>query len=79
MKLPSYRKNISKLSVEINPVDSYGNPTKKRGLLVRNKQDLDNYRELLKHEKLESLLETIDKVNPPTLERGKTKSDIIEL
>ncbi len=79
MKLPSYRKNISKLSVEINPVDTYGNPTKKRGLLIRNKMDLENYRELLKHEKLEALIETIGKVNPPTIERGKTKSDLIEL
>lgn len=36
MKLPSYRKSTSRLVAEINPVDTYGNPTKKRGLLIRS-------------------------------------------
>jgi hypothetical protein len=79
MKLPGYRKSPSRLVAEINPVDSYGNPTKKRGLLVRNAQDLANYRELLAHEKLDGLMKNLEEINPPAVERGKAKSEIIEI
>lgn len=79
MKLPAYRKSSTRLVVEINPVDSYGNPTKKRGLLVRSFQDLQHYRGLLAKEKLDDLLKSLDQTNPPTVERGKNKSEIIEI
>lgn len=78
MKLPGYRKSPSRLAAEINPVDPYGNPTKKRGLLVRSVQDLSNYRQLLHQEKLDSLLRTLDQINPPEAKQERTKS-IIEI
>jgi hypothetical protein len=78
MKLPGYRKSPSRLVAEINPVDPYGNPTKKRGLLVRSVRDLSNYRQLLHQEKLDGLLRTLDQINPPEAKQEKTKS-IIEI
>lgn len=79
MKLPAYRKSASRLVAEINPVDPYGNPTKKRGLLVRSAQDLGNYRELLAKEKLDELMKSLDEINPPMAERGKAESEIIKI
>jgi hypothetical protein len=79
MKLPAYRRSPSRLVAEVNPADSYGNPTKKRGLLVRSFPDLQNYRELLAKENLDDLLKGLDEVNPPAAERGKTKSEIIQI
>jgi hypothetical protein len=79
MKLPGYRKSPSRLVAEINPVDPYGNPTKKRGLLIRSAQDLANYRELLGQEKLDGLLETLGQINPPAAERERAKSEVIEI
>jgi hypothetical protein len=46
------------------PVDGSGSPTKKRGLVLRSKQELEEFRELFVFEKLLPLLEGVDKVNP---------------
>jgi hypothetical protein len=35
LKPPPYRSSPSQLVVEINPIDASGNPTKKRGLILR--------------------------------------------
>ena len=40
LKLPPYRSSPSQLVVEINPIDASGNPTKKRGLILRNPIEL---------------------------------------
>jgi hypothetical protein len=79
MKLPTYGKSTSKLVVEINPVDSYGNPTKKRGLLIRSMHDVKSYQDLLAHGKLGDLLNVLKELNPPVVERGDSKSEVIEL
>jgi hypothetical protein len=79
MKLPGYRKSPPRLIVEVNPVDSYGNPTKKRGLIIRSNADLKEYREILANKKIEELLDALQKVNPPMVERGKTSGEVIEI
>jgi hypothetical protein len=79
MKLPGYRNSPSRLAAEINPVDSYGNPTKKRGLLVRVISELKSYREIFSSDKLSSLLEALDRVNPPLQKPSEPRKEIIEL
>ncbi len=80
MKLPGYRRSPSKLAAEINPVDAYGNPTKKRGVLIRNLAELENYRKLFTNQKLDNLVGTLEKINPPSQKRGEPgKADVIEL
>ena len=72
LKLPSYKNNPPRLAVEINPPDKSGNPKKKRGLILRSSQELEEFSKIFQFEKLSSLLKTIDKVNP------QTKSEIGE-
>mgnify|MGYP000023417926 CR=1 FL=1 len=79
MKLPGYRKTPSKLAAEINPVDAYGNPTKKRGVLIRDIMELESYQKLFTTPKLSMLVEAIEKINPSGRERKAERSDIIEL
>ncbi|MFN4132879.1 MAG: hypothetical protein ACK4GQ_00685, partial [Candidatus Hadarchaeales archaeon] len=79
MKLPGYRKSPPRLIVEVNPTDSYGNPTKKRGLIIRGMADLEEYRKILANKKIEELLEALAKVNPPLVERGKTGGEVVEI
>lgn len=79
MKLPGYRKSPPRLIVEVNPVDSYGNPTKKRGLILRTSEDLNEYRQILANKKIEELLEALHQVNPPMVERGKGSGEVIEV
>jgi hypothetical protein len=80
MKLPGYRKTPSKLAAEVNPVDSYGNPTKKRGVLIRDTAELESYRKLFTTPKLATLVEALERVNPSGQRRGEAgRPDVIEL
>ena len=79
-KLPPYRSSPSRLAVEINPVDASGNPTKRRGLLIRFPDEYDAFRDILNDEKLPRLLEMLDKVNPGSGRRAKRlDEDVIEI
>ena len=51
LKMPAYKSIPARLAVELNPADSSGVPTKKRGLVLRSKEELEQYRELFQFEK----------------------------
>jgi hypothetical protein len=79
-KLPPYRSSPERLAVEINPVDASGNPTKRRGLLIRSLDEYEAFKEILTDEKLPKLLEMLEGVNPETGRRGRGKDkDVIEI
>ena len=62
LKLPNYQGSFS-LALEINPVDSSGFPTKKRGIIIRTSSELDSTRNLLSTENLFALSKNIEAVN----------------
>jgi hypothetical protein len=64
LRLPSDGKRPASLAVELNPVDELGKPTKKRGLVLRNGGELQEFRKLINDEKLTTLMDKIDEVNP---------------
>ncbi|KXA94384.1 hypothetical protein AKJ65_04550 [candidate division MSBL1 archaeon SCGC-AAA259E19] len=82
LKLPEYKGNPPRLAIELNPTDSSGNPTKKRGLMTFDMREFETFRELIGEEGLDGLMETIMEVNP---EKGKKKrpeeeeEDVIEI
>lgn len=79
-KLPPYRSSPSRLAVEINPVDASGNPTKRRGLLIRFPDEYEAFKEILNDEKLPKLLDMLYTVNPETGRGGQKRDDsIIEI
>ena len=65
----------------MNPVDSSGSPTKKRGLVLRSKMELEQYRELFQFDKLLPLLEVVDRVNPEMKKpaAGKLGEELLEI
>jgi len=65
LRLPPYKNSPTRLAIELNPVDDSGTPTKKRGLVLRSSRELEEYRGLFQHDKLTSLLQKIDELNPP--------------
>ncbi|KXA98578.1 hypothetical protein AKJ39_01500, partial [candidate division MSBL1 archaeon SCGC-AAA259J03] len=71
-----------RLAIELNPADSRGNPTKKRGLMMRDLGELKTFRDLIGEEGLDDLTETIVEVNPG---KGKVtrpeeeKEDVVEI
>lgn len=82
LKLPEYKGNPPRLAIELNPADSKGDPTKKRGLMIRDPGELETFRDLIGEEGLDNLMETLVEVNP---EKGKVtrpeeeKEDVIEI
>jgi hypothetical protein len=79
-KLPPYRSSPARLAVEINPVDATGNPTKRRGLLLRYPDEYETFKEILTDEKLPRLLEMLERVNPGQGRGAKKKGDdVIEI
>lgn len=79
MKMPRTKNKEPSLSVEVNPVDVGGNPTKRRGLIIRSIEELLDFKEILNNEKLENLLEMLEDVNPQSVKPGKTSKDVIEI
>jgi hypothetical protein len=79
-KLPPYRSSPARLAVEINPVDASGNPTKRRGLLIRFHEEYEAFKEILIDDKLPKLLEMLDSINPDKGSSRKSReADIIEI
>lgn len=80
VKLPPYRSAPARLVVELNPVDETGSPKKRRGLVLRSKGELEEFRLLFDDEKLPKLLAMLDSVNP-RFEAGKRRKEegVIEL
>ena len=62
LKMPSLRGSPARLAVELNPVDYAGRPTKRRGIILRSKDDLYRYRELINDEKLAPLIDSIKEI-----------------
>jgi len=73
LKLPAYKGGSARLAVELNPVDSSGSPTKKRGLVLRSAQELEEFKVLFQFDKLSGLLRKVDAVNPPLKKAEKVK------
>jgi hypothetical protein len=79
LKLPAYKKSPARLAVELNPVDEFGNPTKRRGLVIRSTQEFEEYRKLFQHEKLLPLVNLLDKINPPPKKAVKPGEEVLEI
>jgi hypothetical protein len=80
MKLPSSRTREAAIAIEINPVDSAGSATKKRGIVVRSASELDEFNRILANQKLVELARKVDQVNPKQKEATAiSSSDIIEI
>jgi len=73
LKMPPYKASPARLAVELNPTDEAGAPTRRRGLVLRSVEELEEYNALLKDERLSSLLRSIEGVNPPGAKKPSAK------
>lgn len=79
IKLPKYKNSPTRLAVEVNPVDAGGNPTKRRGLFIRHMGEFEEFKDLINNDKMETLIEMLEDVNPPNGGRGKKSVGVIEI
>ena len=80
LKLPAYKRSPSRLAIELNPVGEDGAPKKRRGLVLRSKAELEDFKQLFQYDKLSKLMEILEAVNPKAAagKRGKGE-EVIEL
>ncbi|WP_455364664.1 hypothetical protein [[Eubacterium] cellulosolvens] len=79
LKMPTYKGAPVRLAVELNPVDSEGRPSKKRGILLRSSEELAEYSKIIGDNRIANLLKNIDSVNPRPAKKEEKKPDVIEL
>src|SRR2546427_12509797 len=80
-RLPASKGRPASLAVEINPIDTYGSVTKKRGVVISS-SELDEISRLLSHPKVSELSKKIDEINPKreaTTLTGKAGPDVFEI
>ena len=64
IKLPEYKSRPAYIAIEINPVDTSGTATKKRGILIKSRSELEQISNILTNAKIVQLATSIDEVNP---------------
>jgi len=80
VKLPPFKSSPARLVVELNPVDEAGTPKKRRGLVLRSTDELQEFKELFDEEKLPKLLGMVDSINPKVeVGRRRKEEGVIEL
>ena len=78
LKMPAYKNSPARLAIEVNPVDAAGNPTKRRGLILRSLQELAEYSKIFQNDKISVLLKAIEKINPPA-KKSRVGEDVVEI
>ena len=81
LKMPAYKNSPARLAVELNPVDGSGSPTKKRGIVLRSREEFEEYKAIFLAEKLAPLLEEMEKVNPEVKRQQAVKKgdEVLEI
>lgn len=79
LRLPSYKGRKSSVCVEVNPVDSSGAPTKKRGVVIKSSVELEEIERLVSDVKMEELMKKIEEVNPRETIAATKSSDVYEI
>jgi hypothetical protein len=80
LRFPAFKSRPSSVAIEINPVDSAGAATKKRGIVIRSRSEYDQIHNILGNDKISELASSIDEVNPEIKSVSmRSKEDIFEI
>lgn len=81
IKLPEYKSRPPYIAMEINPLDSTGAATKKRGILIKSSSELEQISNILTNAKIVQLATSLDEVNPEKKSRApqSTETDVFEI
>lgn len=79
LRLPSLKGRKPSICIEVNPVDSSGAPTKKRGVVIRSAAEYEEIKRILENEKIPELMKKVEEVNPREAARPAKTSDVYEI
>jgi hypothetical protein len=64
VKVPETKTRPALLFIEVNPLKDDGNPMKRKGLFIRNKEMYLAFKEVLEEDAIFTILQNIESVNP---------------
>jgi hypothetical protein len=70
-KIPASKRKSACIAIEVNPPNKSGNPSKWKGLLIRNSMELRKFREILALNKLDEIVEVIERICPGVAEEER--------
>lgn len=73
VKVPETKTRPALLFIEVNPLKSDGNPMKRKGLFIRNKEMYLAFKEALEEDAIFTILQNIEAVNPEVKGAGASK------
>jgi hypothetical protein len=76
VKAPGTKRNPPSLLIELNPVDENSMPTKRRGLYIRTRKDLEEFRRLINDRNLDALVSALEEVNGRREEEEEESEDL---
>ena len=74
VRMPQYKSRPPSLAVEINPVDSTGKPSKRKGVMIRSASELDEIAKVISDPKVAEIVRAIDDINP-----SPQRKDVFEI
>ena len=78
LKMPTYKSRSASIAIEINPVDSSGAATKRRGIVIKSQSELDQICKMITNPKIIQLTSNIDEINPEKNQPIK-ESEVFEI
>ena len=80
LKMPEFKNRPPFIAIEINPVDTLGAATKKRGILIKSSSELEQISNILNNAKIVQLAASIDEVNPEKKTKPiPSQTDVFEI
>ena len=78
LKMPAYKSKSASIPIEIDPVDSSGAATKRRGIVIKSQSELDQICKMITNPKIIQLTNSIDQINPEKNQPNK-ESEVFEI
>ncbi len=82
LKLPASKKSTSSIAIEINPTNATtagSTFTRKKGIIIRDGSELEQFNQLLSNPKVVELAKKIEAINPKNKEDAANRSSDIEV
>ena len=78
VKVPKTKTRNARLSLEINPLNEYGKPSKKKGLFISSKDMLIRFGEALNEDKTYQIIQVLDRINKGDKYQPKKYKTVVE-
>ena len=80
LKLPAFRSRPTCIAIEIDAVgQGGGGGNRKRGLIIRSKEDIERLSNILNNDKVVELASAVEKVNPVQTSTSTVDSEVFEI